>query len=111
MLCPDGCGYRRALEHGLYGAAQPLDIAVSIWGFERQVDLIAAGVGLGLIPTRILERSPRKAEIDMIEVRDFSAAVDLWLIRSDMVASLDPRLEALVAVLRGVLDEPLARVS
>jgi DNA-binding transcriptional LysR family regulator len=111
VLCPDGCGYRRALEHGLYGAAQPLDIAIAIWGFERQAELVADGVGLGLIPARILETHPRRREIDIVEVRDFSAAVSLWLIRSDAIPALDTRLETLLARIRGFLSEPSARVA
>ena len=111
VLCPDGCGYRRALEHGLYGAAQPLDIAVAVWGFERQLELIADGVGLGLIPDRILEAHPRRAEVKAIEVKDFSAAVSLWLVRSDAIPALDPRLEALLGRVRSFLGEPAALAS
>ena len=106
VLCPDGCGYRRALEHGLYGAAQPLDVAVAIWGFERQVELVADGVGLGLIPTRILKTHPRRREVDVVAVHDFSAAMSLWVVRSDAIPALDPQLEALLARVCGFLAEP-----
>ena len=58
VLCPGGCGYRRALEHGMYGAAQPLDIVAELWGFEQQAALVAAGAGLGLLPRLLIKRSP-----------------------------------------------------
>ena len=111
VVCPEGCGYRRALEHGLYGAAQPLDIAATLWGFQQQAALVAAGVGLGLIPLRTLQISPHAAELQVVKVSDFSAALDLCLIGPDAASALDPRLAPLRTALLRVLEEPLAMVS
>jgi DNA-binding transcriptional LysR family regulator len=105
VLCPDGCGYRRALEHGLYGASQPLDIAAAIWGFEQQARLVAAGAGLGLLPERILRESPTANALQPIEVKDFSAALDLWLVRAPGAGKAAARLDAVVAALQAELGE------
>jgi DNA-binding transcriptional LysR family regulator len=102
VLCPDGCGYRKALEHGLYGAAQPLDVVAAIWSFEQQARYVAAGVGLGLVPLRTIETSPHRAELRVIDVADFSAALDLWMILPP-AGGPTPRLEALAKALRAHL--------
>ena len=61
----------------MYGAAQPLDIVAALWGFEQQAALVAAGAGLGLLPRRLIERSPHGAALKIVNVSDFSAALDL----------------------------------
>jgi DNA-binding transcriptional LysR family regulator len=111
VLCPDGCGYRRALEFGLYGAAQPLDVAAAIWGFATQAQLVAAGVGLGLLPLRIIAECPARDAFQVLEVDDFSAALDLWMARPPGFGARDPRLDALLSTLRRHMDEPLALAS
>jgi DNA-binding transcriptional LysR family regulator len=111
VLCPDGCGYRRALEFGLYGASQPLDIAAAIWGFASQAQLVAAGVGLGLLPLRIVAESPARDSLQVLAVDDFSAALDLWMVRPPGYAARDPRLDALLSTLQRHMGEPLARAS
>jgi DNA-binding transcriptional LysR family regulator len=111
VLCPDGCGYRRALEHGLYGAAQPLDVAASIWGFFQQARLVAAGAGLGLLPLRILAECAEADQLHIIDVSNFSAALDLWFVRSPNTGGLDRRFSALVAHLRLHFTDSLAKAS
>jgi DNA-binding transcriptional LysR family regulator len=106
VLCPDGCGYRRALEHGMYGAAQPLDVAAALWGFEQQAALVASGAGLGLLPRLLIEHSPNAAALKVVKVSDFSAAIDLWLIRPDAAGGLDPRLAPLRAAVERSLGKP-----
>lgn len=111
VVCPDGCGYRRALEHGLYGAAQTLDVAASLWGFEQQAALVAGGVGLGLLPDRLLERSAHVTGIRKIAVSDFSAALDFWLVRHENAIGAAARLLPIRNALLTALAEPLAKVS
>lgn len=111
VLCPDGCGYRRALEHGLYGAAQALDVAASLWGFEQQAGLVASGVGLGLIPDRILAQSRHGTDLAIVKVSDFSAALDLWAVRPDVAMAPKPRFAPIRNALLTALAEPLAKVS
>jgi DNA-binding transcriptional LysR family regulator len=111
VLCPDDCGYRRALEHRLYGAAQSLDVAAAIWGFGIQARLVATGVGLGLLPEQVIAESPDADRLQVLEVADFRAALDLWLVRSSSAVAADPRLDALADKIRGHLDGQLAMAS
>jgi len=111
VLCPDGCGFRTALEHHLYGAAQPLDIVAALWGFDRQAELVAAGVGLGLLPLRIIELSPHRDRLKIVKVPDFSAALDLWLMRSASAGAADVRFTPFRRAIAKVLDQPLAAAS
>jgi DNA-binding transcriptional LysR family regulator len=111
VLCPDDCGYRRALEHQLYGAAQALDVAAAIWSFASQAKLVAAGVGLGLLPEQVIAESPAADQLQTLEVADFSAVLDLWLVRSPSAAAVDQRLDIIAAELRGHFEGPLAIAS
>ena len=82
VLCPDDCGYRRALEHRLYGAAQSLDVAAAIWGFASRRSSLPPASGLGLLPEQVIAESADADRLQVLEVADFSAALDLWLVRS-----------------------------
>ncbi len=111
VLCPDGCGFRRALEHHLYGAAQPLDIVAALWGFDRQAALVAAGVGVGLLPLRIIELSPHRDRLKIVKVSDFSAALDIWLLRSAAAGTKESRFEPFRRAIEKVLGQPVAAAS
>ena len=55
---------------------------------QMQLKLIAAGLGLGLVPRSVLRRSDSYAELSIIEVKDFSISLDIWLIHPVQLGNL-----------------------
>jgi DNA-binding transcriptional LysR family regulator len=88
ILNPLGCGYRAALERAMQGAGRELRLSVDTHGTEMQLRLIAAGLGLGLVPRSVLHRSGSYAELSVVDVKDFSVSLDIWLIHPVQLGNL-----------------------
>ena len=88
ILNPLGCGYRAALERAMQGAGRELRLSVDTHGTEMQLKLIAAGLGLGLVPRSVLGRSNSYAELSVVDVKDFSLSLDIWLIHPVQLGNL-----------------------
>jgi DNA-binding transcriptional LysR family regulator len=78
ILNPRGCGYRAALEAAMGGRGQKLRLGIDTHGAAIQMRMIAAGLGLGLLPRKLLQESPLRDQLAIVEVRDFALQVDIW---------------------------------
>jgi DNA-binding transcriptional LysR family regulator len=101
ILNPQGCGYRAALQRAMEGAGKQVRLGIDMHGTETQLRLVAAGLGLGLAPTRLLANSPFLQDLRPVEVADFALKLDLWLLRAPALGNLSRALD--------VLDEILVR--
>lgn len=99
ILNPLGCGYRAALERAMEGAGKQVRLGVDMHGTETQLRLVAAGLGLGLAPTRLLADSRHLEELCPVEVSDFALKLDLWLLRAPEIGNLGRAVDALGQVL------------
>jgi DNA-binding transcriptional LysR family regulator len=88
ILNPHGCGYRAALERAMQGAGQTLRLSVDTHGTEMQLRLVAAGLGLGLVPASILRKSHSYNELSIVTVPDFALELDVWLVHSRQLGNL-----------------------
>lgn len=80
VLNPDGCGYRAALEQTMDDAGRSLRVGVDTHGTEMQLRLVAAGLGLGLVPRSVLSHSAVARDLDIVNVSDFALKLDAWLV-------------------------------
>jgi DNA-binding transcriptional LysR family regulator len=96
ILNPKGCGYRTALESAMGGVGGTLKLSVDTHGAAIQMRMIAAGLGLGLLPRRLWQDSPLKDELSVVEVRDFSLKMDIWLAHSSRPGNLKRANELLI---------------
>lgn len=101
ILNPLGCGYRAALERAMEGAGRQVRLGVDMHGTETQLRLVAAGLGLGLAPTRLLADSRHLEGLCPVEVTDFALRLDLWLLRAPEIGNLGRAVDALGQVLAG----------
>jgi DNA-binding transcriptional LysR family regulator len=99
VLNPQGCGYRAALQRAMEGVGKQVRLGIDLHGTETQLRLVAAGLGLGLAPTRLLADSRFLKDLCPVEVVDFALKLDLWLLRAPELGNLSRALEVLGQVL------------
>jgi DNA-binding transcriptional LysR family regulator len=95
ILNPLGCGYRAALQRAMEGVGKQVRLGIDMHGTETQLRLVAAGLGLGLAPTRLLVNSQFLPDLRPLEVADFALKLDLWLLRAPDLGNLDRPLDVL----------------
>jgi len=109
ILNPKGCGYRSALEAAMGGQGQKLKLRVDTQGAVMQMRMVAAGLGLGLIPRQLLQTSPFSNQLAIVEINDFSLKMDIWIVRSNQPGNLKKAYDLLVdSVLQGFQISPFA---
>jgi DNA-binding transcriptional LysR family regulator len=104
ILNPDGCAARAGLRRALARVRAPLRVAVETYTYELQLRLIARGRGLGLVPARLLARSPTRRRLRTVRVRGLEFPLTLWLIAGEIPAGL----ESATAALRDALTRRFA---
>ncbi|GGG40421.1 LysR family transcriptional regulator [Chelatococcus composti] len=86
VINPDGCGFRHLLDRALAATGHTLDISVELWGVDVQLSLVARGLGLGLVPARLVAASPWRDQLKVLDVSDFHARLAVWMIARRNIA-------------------------
>ncbi|WP_287812316.1 LysR family transcriptional regulator [Pseudomonas sp.] len=94
ILNPDGCGFRAGLQRTLSDQGLGLKINLETFGTELQLGLVAEGMGLGLVPRDLLERSAHRERLAAIPLKDFKPVMDLWLIFPRFLGNLQGPVES-----------------
>ncbi|WP_306027143.1 LysR family transcriptional regulator [Stappia sp. MMSF_3263] len=94
VINPDGCGFRTGLEHRFLRCGKSLTVAASVWGIPQQLQLIVDGVGIGLVPRRMVRASMESDRLQIIEVPDFTPRLAVWMMTAGHLPALAPALEA-----------------
>ncbi|WP_326489803.1 LysR family transcriptional regulator [Paraburkholderia sp. ZP32-5] len=95
VLNPEGCGYRAALRHAVEAAGLSLNVKADTYGSEMQLQLIASGLGLGLVPKSILESSVWSRRLEVVTVTRFAPKLDVWLVFPQQLGNLKQAVEFL----------------
>ncbi|MGU7768993.1 LysR family transcriptional regulator [Burkholderia sp. MR1-5-21] len=106
VLNPDGCGFRAGLRRALDGQGLPLRVTLDTFGRDLQLQSVANGAGLGLMPLPLVEQSPLRDALDVIPLADFKPQIDLWLLRRHDAERLAAPLAAVAAQARAAFDVP-----
>lgn len=80
VLNQDGCGYRRAIRNALDRAHLPFDVAIEVLSPDLRLSLVARGLGIGITTTSVLQASPLRKSLQVIEVPEFAIHVNGWLV-------------------------------
>lgn len=80
VLNPDGCGFRAGLQRALGEQGLALRVRLDTYARELQMESVVQGVGLGLMPLPLFERSGFAQQLDIVPVSDFQPQLDLWLV-------------------------------
>lgn len=103
VINPDGCGFRVQLERALMDNGAALNVIAETWGNSLQLALVARGIGLGLVPERLLAESPHRDALQILTVDNFAPALDAWLITAGPLGALQAAVDIVADVVRDVL--------
>ncbi|BBQ00404.1 LysR family transcriptional regulator [Burkholderia sp. SFA1] len=87
ILNPEGCGYRAALQNAIERAGYALRVKADTHGSEMQLQLIASGLGLGLVPRSVLTHSVWQRRLEVVKVARFAPKLDVWLLHASHIGN------------------------
>ncbi len=99
ILNQEGCGYRALLRRTLEGAGIPFVVAVEVADIQIQMELIARGVGVGIIPRGALPPRPEAASLRSFKIQGVDFSVEVRLLHRNtgpILPALAPVIEATV---------------
>ncbi|MCO8589018.1 LysR family transcriptional regulator [Burkholderia multivorans] len=100
VLNPDGCGFRAGLRRALDAQGLPMPVALDAYGRDLQLQSVANGIGIGLMPLPLVECSPLRDVLEIVPLVDFKPQIDLWLLRRQDAARFAAPLDAIAAQAR-----------
>lgn len=103
VLNPDGCGFRAGLKRALADQGLPLEVQLDTNGRELQLELVARGHGLGLVPLPLLQASAQRDALAVVPLSDFKPQIDLWLVHGRALGRLQAPVDRFGAQLLGAL--------
>jgi len=109
VINPDGCGFRAQLERALADKGAPLNVIAETWGNSLQLNMIARGVGLGLVPERLVRVSAYRERLRIVDVRSFRPKLSVIMVRGEVLPVFDKALDEMAEAVKTVLAETQTR--
>lgn len=101
VLNPEPCDARRRLAEALAQRGARLQVAAEVHHPALQLGLVRAGLGLGLMPRRLIGRAAPRG-IAVVPARGLDLGFDIQLLRSPHLHAHAPVADALAEGLRGL---------
>jgi DNA-binding transcriptional LysR family regulator len=79
VLSREGCGYRAVLKRTMEAADIPFIVAVEVLDVALQLQLIADGVGAGIMALRALPPLLEERGVHTFRLADMPAALEVWV--------------------------------
>ncbi len=95
IMNPQGCGYRAELERVMGEHGDELRVGVDAYGTEMQLQLVAAGLGLSIVPKSILALSLHRETLSIVDVKDFRFRINVNILHQSNVGNLIKPIELL----------------
>lgn len=95
ILSPEPCEARRLLASAMVRRGQALHVAAEVQDSGLQLALVREGLGLSLLPRRVLERAAIPGIAAIQEADDLGLVLDVQMQRSPHLRSLDPVVDVL----------------
>jgi DNA-binding transcriptional LysR family regulator len=106
ILNPEGCAARAELRRMLSRLHMPFRVTVETYNYELQLRLIARGRGLGLVPNRLLMRSPTRPKLRILHASELTFPLVIWMI----VGEVSSGAASLIDIFREALVKQLSNV-
>jgi DNA-binding transcriptional LysR family regulator len=79
VLSREGCGYRALLKRTFEEAGMPFTVVVEVLDMDLQLQLIAEGVGAGIVARRALPPTPEEQGLQLFRIANMTFALEAWL--------------------------------
>jgi DNA-binding transcriptional LysR family regulator len=93
VVNPLGCLIRQALEVKLREMGSPFRVAAEIHNVEMQLSLVAGGLGLGIVPARLLATHPRRRHLQPLTRTGVTLSAAIVFVRAGHLGQLDMAAE------------------
>lgn len=107
VVNPLGCPIRQTLEVKLREMGFGFRIAAEIHNVEMQLSLVAGGLGLGIVPARLLATHPRRRHLEQLTRTGVTLSAAIVFVRAGHLGQLD----LAAAFLQDALAEHFAPVT
>jgi DNA-binding transcriptional LysR family regulator len=94
ILSPEPCETRRQLATALSLRGRRLSLAAEVQDAGLQLDLVRNGLGLGVMPRRLMAQQP-PVGIEIVEAARLNLALDVVILRSPHLRALSKVIDAL----------------
>lgn len=85
ILNTEGCGFRHYLVSEYHKLNQLPNIKIEVMGTNLQMNLLAQGLGIGLLPKEVFEKSMYATQLTEVKLSDFNLTVQLFcLVQPDL---------------------------
>lgn len=105
VLNQDGCGFRRVMRQALEVAHLPFNVAVEVPSSELRLSLVARGLGLGVTTSAVLQASPSRSALQVLEVEGFKEDIQGWLVHRPPAGRLAKPIAYLAETMREVFKQ------
>ena len=78
-------------------------MAVETYNYELQISLVARARGLGLVPSRLLSRSPARRRTCALRIRGLEFPMKIWMVTGLLPPGLEQPVGALSRALKAQL--------
>jgi DNA-binding transcriptional LysR family regulator len=95
IVNPEGCGTRQSIADAFARRGLPFQIIVEAEGKDFQLAMVARGLGLAVVPPQVLDGSPVREELQVLEVEDFTPTQNVWMVHSREIAHQAKAVECL----------------
>ncbi|GAA0479841.1 LysR family transcriptional regulator [Tatumella punctata] len=94
VLNPEGCGLRAGIIRYLEHSGSRFNVNVESAGALLQMQLVANGNGIGIVPLAVLESSPLRESLQIIASQEYQPENYLWLLSAPEQGNLMPAIRA-----------------
>jgi DNA-binding transcriptional LysR family regulator len=93
ILNPEGCQFRKALINTFETRGLAYRIRMDGFGTELQMQMVARGMGLSVLPSVGIQSSVYRDRVDLLELRDFQMESHSWLIHNPSLGNLEQAVD------------------
>jgi DNA-binding transcriptional LysR family regulator len=94
VLNGEGCGFRALLQRAFAAIERTPLVGAEVQGYALHTALIAQGVGIGLLPERVVRRAAQRQQLHVFDVPGHTYTLTIWGVRGPVPAAVQAGLDS-----------------